>query len=98
MTALPIIFCIDDDAQVLRAVMRDRKRHYEDSYRILGTTAVPEGLETMKELSNKGEEVALLIADQRMPDMDGVGFLKAASAFYADAKKTLLTAYSDKES
>ena len=98
MTDLPIIFCIDDDRQVLRAVLRDLKRYYDASYRVMGTTGVAEGLDTLKEIRNKGEEVALLIADQRMPDMDGVNFLKQASAIYPDAKKTLLTAYSDKDS
>lgn len=92
---LPIIFCIDDDAQVLRAITRDLKTRYRDSYRILSTTAVKEGLDSLLELKNKSETIAMFISDQRMPDMDGITFLEQAIKYYPDAKRVLLTAYSD---
>ena len=91
----PIIFCIDDDPQVLRALIRDLKAQYRKDYKILSTSSVSEGLEGLLELKNKGEAVALFIADQRMPEMDGVSFLVKALDFYPDAKRILLTAYSD---
>ncbi len=97
MTNLPIIFCIDDDAQVLRAITRDLKSKYRHGYRILSTTMVREGLESLLELKNKGETIALFISDQRMPEMDGVSFLEKTIAFYPEAKRILLTAYSDKD-
>jgi thioredoxin reductase (NADPH) len=97
MTNLPIIFCIDDDAQVLRAITRDLKSKYRDGYRILSTTLVKEGLESLLELKNKGETIALFISDQRMPEMDGVTFLEKTIEFYPEAKRILLTAYSDKD-
>jgi thioredoxin reductase (NADPH) len=93
--SLPVIFCIDDDPQVLRAITRDLKNKYRESYRVLSTTIVKEGLDSLLELKNKGETIALFISDQRMPDMEGVAFLEQAMKIYPDAKRVLLTAYSD---
>lgn len=92
---LPIIFSIDDDPQVLRAISRDLRSHFRQSYRILSTTSVKEALESLLDLKNKGEVVALFISDQRMPEMEGVDFLQKAREFFPDAKRVLLTAYSD---
>jgi len=91
----PIIFTIDDDAQVLRAITRDLRSHYRNDYRILSTTSAKEALDSLLDLKNKSETVALIISDQRMPEMEGVDFFKQAIAFYPDAKRVLLTAYSD---
>lgn len=91
----PFILCIDDDAQVLRAIVRDIKSKYRDSYKIISTTVVNEALESLLELKNKGETVAMFISDQRMPEMEGVEFLEKAMEFYPDARRVLLTAYSD---
>jgi thioredoxin reductase (NADPH) len=91
----PIIFCIDDDPQVLRAITRDLKAQYRKEYKVLSTSSTKEALEALLELKNKGEAVAIFIADQRMPEMDGVSFLVLALEFYPDAKRVLLTAYSD---
>jgi thioredoxin reductase (NADPH) len=91
----PIIFSIDDDMQVLRAVGRDLKTKYRQNYRIISTTSAKEGLDALKELKNKGETVALFISDQKMPEMPGVDFLERAKEFYPEAKRVLLTAYSD---
>lgn len=92
---LPIIFSIDDDAQVLRAISRDLKSHYRQDYRILSTTSVSEAMESLLDLQNKGEEIAVFISDQRMPEMQGVDFLEKAMAMFPFAKRVLLTAYSD---
>src|ERR1700712_3691872 len=93
----PIIFSIDDDLQVLRALSRDLKEQYRKEYKILSTSSVKEALDSLLELKNKGETIALFIADQRMPEMDGVSFLVKATEFYPEAKRVLLTAYSDTE-
>src|ERR1041385_448382 len=94
----PIIFVVDDDVQVLRALTRDLKGKYRQDYRILSTSSPKEILDSLLELKNKGETVAMFISDQRMPDIEGVDFLARAMEFYADAKKVLLTAYADTES
>jgi len=92
---LPIILCIDDDAQVLRALVRDLKTKYRSHYRIISTDAVNEALDSLLDLKNKGETIAMFITDQRMPLTDGVSFLEKAIKYYPDAKRVLLTAYSD---
>jgi len=92
---LPIIFSIDDDAQVLRAISRDLKSHYRQDYRILSTTSVSEAMESLLDLQNKGEEIAIFLSDQRMPEMQGVDFLEKAMVMFPFAKRVLLTAYSD---
>ncbi|KAA2239791.1 response regulator [Chitinophaga agrisoli] len=91
----PLIFCIDDDAQVLRAIVRDLRTQYRNQYRIISTTVVHEALDSLLELKNKGETIAMFISDQRMPEMEGVAFLEKAMQFYPEARRVLLTAYSD---
>ncbi|MGB5818888.1 MAG: FAD-dependent oxidoreductase [Saonia sp.] len=93
----PIIFAIDDDPQVLAAVTRDLKSEYQKEYRILRTNSPLEALDVLIELKKKSETVALFLVDQRMPEMLGVEFLEQAKEYYPEAKKVLLTAYSDTE-
>lgn len=91
----PIIFLVDDDPAVLKAVTRDVKSKYRKEYRILSTLSANEALSSLVELKNRGETVALFISDQRMPEMLGVEFLEQAKEIYPLAKRVLLTAYSD---
>jgi len=93
----PIILVVDDDPQVLSAVVRDLRSNYGKSYRIVSTTSASEALELLTDLRNKSEVIALYLSDQRMPEMVGVDFLKAAREFFPEAKRILLTAYSDTE-
>lgn len=94
---LPIIFSIDDDPQVLRAISRDLKIKYGKEYKILSTTSAQEALDMLIELKNSADVVALFLCDQRMPEMEGVAFLEKAMLIYPEAKRVLLTAYSDTE-
>jgi thioredoxin reductase (NADPH) len=91
----PLIFSVDDDPQVLRSLKRDLRNAYKEDYRIISTESANEGLEALEALKKKGEEVALFISDQRMPEMLGVEFLERARPLYPEAKRVLLTAYSD---
>ncbi|HWB94961.1 MAG TPA: FAD-dependent oxidoreductase [Puia sp.] len=92
---LPILFVIDDDVQVLRAITRDLRTQFRQHYRILSTSSVKEALDSLLDLKNKGETIAVFVSDQRMPEMEGVEFLQKAREFFPDAKRVLLTAYSD---
>jgi thioredoxin reductase (NADPH) len=92
---LPIIFSIDDDPQVQRAIQRDLRSQYRKAYKILSTESATEALASLVELKKQNEEVALFLSDQRMPEMLGVDFLEKARKIYPDAKRVLLTAYSD---
>src|SRR5260370_3967513 len=91
----PIIFSIDDDPQVLRAISRDLKAQYNSEYKIISTPSANEALEALTDLKNSSDTVALFLVDQRMPEMEGVDFLQKAIKIYPDAKRVLLTAYSD---
>ncbi|THH34936.1 FAD-dependent oxidoreductase [Neolewinella litorea] len=91
----PIILSVDDDQQVLRSLKRDLRSRYQEDYRIISTTQVEEALQAVEDLKKKGETIALFLSDQRMPDMLGVDFLEKAKPHYPNAKRVLLTAYSD---
>lgn len=91
----PVILSVDDDQQVLQSLRRDLRNEYKDSYRIISTDSARDALASLEELKKKGEVIALFLSDQRMPEMLGVEFLEKARAFYPEAKRVLLTAYSD---
>ena len=94
---LSFIVIVDDDMQVLRAIQRDIRNEYHESYRVVATDSANEGLDVVKELKLKNESVALFISDQRMPEMEGVVLLEKAKEIFPEAKCVLLTAYSDIE-
>ncbi len=93
--AKPILLSVDDDLDVLRAVERDLRSHYGANYRVLASDSPTGALDLLKQLKVRNESVALLLADQRMPKLDGVNFLQAARELFPDAKRALLTAYAD---
>jgi thioredoxin reductase (NADPH) len=93
----PAIVAVDDEPAVLGAVARDLRRHFCDRYRILRAGSGPEALELLTELRTRGDQAAMLIADQRMPGMSGTDYLVQARTLVPDAKRVLLTAYADTE-
>jgi thioredoxin reductase (NADPH) len=93
--AKPVLLTVDDDAEVLRAVERDLRGRYADRYRVLRADSGAAALEALKGLKRRGAPVALLLADQRMPQMTGVEFLGETIDLFPDAKRVLLTAYAD---
>jgi thioredoxin reductase (NADPH) len=93
----PVILAVDDDPQVLRAVERDLRRRYARDYRVLRADSAASALDTLGKLKLRGDPVALFLVDQRMPKMTGVEFLEKAIERYPEAKRALLTAYSDTE-
>ena len=93
--AKPIIWTVDDDPDVLRAVERDLRRQYGNRYRVMAADSGPSALSGIEQLKLRNEPVALFLVDQRMPRMSGVEFLEKALTLYPDAKRALLTAYAD---
>ena len=93
----PVMLAVDDDADVLRAVERDLRKQYSDRYRVMSADSGPGALNTLERLAQRGEPVALLIADYRMPHMTGIEFLAAAIRQLPDVRRVLLTAYADTE-
>jgi thioredoxin reductase (NADPH) len=95
--AKPVILSVDDEPQVLNAINRDLRREYGKDYRILKAGSGREALEIISELAKRNEPLALFVADQRMPEMEGTEFLREALRFYPNARRVLLTAYADTE-
>ena len=95
MPAKPAILAVDDDPPVLRAVERDLRTRYAEDYRIIGAGSAADALEVVRELTQRGDPVALFLVDQRMPSVTGTEFLVDALALQPDAKRVLLTAYAD---
>lgn len=93
--AKPIVMTIDDEPHVLNAIARDLQDHYQNDYRIVKASSGEEALEAVQEFKKRNDSIALLLADQRMPGMSGVEFLKEAIKLYPQTKKVLLTAYAD---
>ncbi|MGD8898082.1 MAG: FAD-dependent oxidoreductase [Acidobacteriota bacterium] len=93
----PVLLTIDDDADVLSAIARDLRSHYGREYRILRADSGPAALTLLRELKDRQEHVALVLSDQRMPEMDGVTLLSEAMTLHSESKRALLTAYADTE-
>ena len=93
----PVILTVDDDPDVLRAIERDLKNHYEERYRVLRADSGKAALDLLVRLQRRNDTVALLLVDHRMPQMNGVEMLQEAIKIYPNAKRTLLTAYADTE-
>ncbi|GAB3855262.1 hypothetical protein GCM10029963_49730 [Micromonospora andamanensis] len=93
--ANPVILSVDDDPAVSRAVARDIRRRYGDRYRVVRAASGPEALEALREVKLRGDQVALLLADYRMPEVNGIEFLEAAMDLFPAARRVLLTAYAD---
>jgi thioredoxin reductase (NADPH) len=89
------MLAVDDEPAVLSAIARDLRREYGEQYRVLRAESGEKALEIVRQLKLKNEPLALLIADQRMPGMTGVEFLRAAVELFPDVKRVLLTAYAD---
>jgi thioredoxin reductase (NADPH) len=93
----PVLLAVDDDQEVLGAVARDLRRRYAERFRVLRAESGAVALEALRGLKRRNDAVALLLVDQRMPQMSGVEFLQKALELYPDARRVLLTAYADTE-
>lgn len=93
--AKPTILTVDDDVEVLRAIARDLRTQYGDRFRIVRADSGASAIEALEQLKVRNETVALLLTDQRMPEMNGVEFIEKAAPMFPEAKRVLLTAYAD---
>jgi len=91
----PVILVVDDDPQVLAAIRRDLRSRYREDYRVLAADSGEAALDTVRELKSRGDTLAMMISDQRMPVMLGVDVLRKCREVYPLARRVMLTAYSD---
>jgi len=89
------IITVDDDPGVSRAVARDLRRRYGEQHRILRAESGDSALDALRQMKLRGDQVAVILADYRMPQMNGIEFLERAMDIYPGAKRVLLTAYAD---
>ena len=95
MATKPVLMTVDDDLPVLRAVERDLRARYGETYRVVAANSGADALEAVRQLTLRGSTVALFLVDQRMPQMTGIEFLGQAIELQPDARRVLLTAYAD---
>jgi len=93
----PVLLTVDDDPQVVRAIERDLRQHYGKRFRVLKAESGQKALQLVKQLKLRNDALALLLVDQRMPNLSGVDFLEQALNIYPETKRVLLTAYADTE-
>src|SRR5246127_5135662 len=91
----PAIVSVDDEPEVLRAVERDLRRKYGKDYRVLGADSGTAAVDLLRQMKTRGDSLALLLCDQRMPVMSGLDVLSQSMQLYPQAKRALLTAYAD---
>jgi thioredoxin reductase (NADPH) len=91
----PVIVTVDDDPSVSRAVARDLRRRYGERNRIVRAESGEQALDALRQMKLRGDQVAVLLADYRMPGLTGIEFLERAMDVYPYAKRVLLTAYAD---
>jgi thioredoxin reductase (NADPH) len=91
----PAILTVDDEPEVLRAVERDLRRKYGKDYRVLSADSGASAVELLNQLKKRGDSVALVLCDQRMPQMSGLDVLGQGMDLFPQAKRALLTAYAD---
>ena len=94
-TSRPAILTVDDDPGVSRAVARDLRRQYGERYRIVRAESASAGLDALRQMKLRGDVVAVILADYRMPELSGIEFLEQAMDIYPGARRVLLTAYAD---
>ena len=90
----PVLMSVDDDPNVSRAVARDLRRQYGEEFRVLRAASAAEGLDALRELKLRGDPVAVLLADYRMPEMNGIEFLRTLRAEGFDIKFGFVTSES----
>src|SRR6184192_3394180 len=86
---------VDDDPAVSRSVARDLRRRYGKEYRVIRADSGADALDALREIKLRGDAVAAILADYRMPQMDGIAFLEKAMDLFPHARRALLTAYAD---
>jgi thioredoxin reductase (NADPH) len=94
----PFLLVVDDDADVLRALQRDLRQRFAQDWQVVAAGSGQEAIDALKGIRDRGGSLALVLTDERMPQMSGVELIENVREIFPDAKRALLTAYADTES
>jgi len=86
----PVLLAVDDDPDALGRIEHELRQRYSSYYRVACEDSPEAGMQTLRDLRAAGEEIAVVLADQWMPDMTGVEFLIHTRQHYPGAKRALL--------
>jgi diguanylate cyclase (GGDEF)-like protein len=81
---LPKILCVDDELPVLQSLERILKQEFH----FFSASSAKQAID----LLDKHRDIAVVLSDNRMPDMGGLEFLAHVQAAQPDAVRALLTA------
>lgn len=96
MLTRPIIMLVDDDPQELAALLNALARRFGGDYRVVSYLSAGEVLRELIQIKADGEQVALVIADQWMPEMSGIDLLGRAHAIHPGVQRALLVEWGDR--
>lgn len=82
------VLCVDDEKGVLRSIERV---FLDEDYEILKAISGKEGLQVLKEVS----PIQVVLSDYRMPEMNGVDFLREVCKRWPDTVRIVLSGYAD---
>src|SRR6266850_3013396 len=95
--AKPVLLIVDEGEATLRQIQRDLERGYAQRYRVLAASSGREALKTLRQLKDDNEQVALIVANQHLPEMSGIQFLERAKTLFPNAGRALLTTFDNTE-
>src|SRR3712207_4765569 len=95
-TAKPIIFAVDAGVESFRRIEYGLRRRYGAEYQVMCESSAMWGMKRLRDLKAAGEEVALVLADQWMPDISGIDFLASASQLFPTSKRAVLIEWGDR--
>jgi thioredoxin reductase (NADPH) len=87
-----VLFVVDADEEARVAAESTLRRRFGADYRVLTAASAAAGLDALERLAQRGDKVALVAADLRLPGTDGIAFLEWARTLYPGASRALLVA------
>jgi thioredoxin reductase (NADPH) len=97
MLTNPAILIVDDEPMPLAALLDAMQRRYGEDYRVLSYRSPQEAIEECERMRRDGEQVALVIADQWMPGMNGLDLLRRVHEIHSTAQRALLVSWGDRK-
>src|SRR5215212_4474633 len=91
----PMLLVVDSGTVSFRRIEYELEKRYGEDYRVVAVPSSQWGIKRLGEFKAAGEEVALVLADQWMPDMSGTEFLARARHLFPVAKRALLVEWGD---